>query len=298
MTEYFETSPRKGRPPGSITQESRALIQAMYVIAEATRPITGRGVGYKLFTAGLIPSMSTPNMKRVYRLLKLAREEETIPWEWIVDETRGIERVPQWHDPAHFADSVAGQYRRDFWSQQPERCEVWSEKGTVRGVLKPVLDHYGVGFNPVHGFNSATNAHEAASDPDRRPLVVLYVGDYDPSGMCMSERDVPARNRKYKGDHITVKRIALTKAQCRSLPSFPASDKQQDTRYKWFVENYGERCWELDAMDPNRLRDLVRSHVKACILDPEAWSRCERVNKAESESLREVLSAWGRSAGE
>src|SRR6516225_9046676 len=103
----------------------------MYVIAKETRPITGRGIGYKLFTAGLIPSMSTLDMKRVYRLLRLAREEGTIPWEWIVDETRGIERVPQWHDPAHFARSVSRQYRRDFWLQQPGRCQVWSEKGTV-----------------------------------------------------------------------------------------------------------------------------------------------------------------------
>ena len=35
-------------------------------------------------------------------------------------------------------------------------CEVWSEKGTVRGVLAPTLDKYGVGFRPVHGFSSAT----------------------------------------------------------------------------------------------------------------------------------------------
>ena len=47
-------------------------------------------------------------------------------------------------------------YRRDFWDQQPHRVQVWSEKGTVRGVLAPVLDHYAVGFLPVHGFSSAT----------------------------------------------------------------------------------------------------------------------------------------------
>ena len=34
--------------------------------------------------------------------------------------------------------------------------EVWSEKGTIRGVLKPVLDHYAVGFRVMHGFTSAT----------------------------------------------------------------------------------------------------------------------------------------------
>jgi hypothetical protein len=51
----------------------------MYAIAEAARPITGRGVGYKLFTKSLIASMSTNDMRSVYRLLKHAREQEVAP---------------------------------------------------------------------------------------------------------------------------------------------------------------------------------------------------------------------------
>lgn len=70
-----------------MTEKSIELIDAMYAIAEACQPITGRGVGYKLFTQSLIPSMSRRDMNSVYRLLKEAREEGTIPWEWIVDET-------------------------------------------------------------------------------------------------------------------------------------------------------------------------------------------------------------------
>ena len=62
---------------------------------EAAHPITGRGVGYKLFTTGLIPSMSTADMQRVYRLLKEARERGIIPWGWIVDESRALERSLQ-----------------------------------------------------------------------------------------------------------------------------------------------------------------------------------------------------------
>jgi hypothetical protein len=57
-------------------------------------------------------------------------------------------------------DRARTSYRRDFWDQQPHRVQVWSEKGTVRG-LAPVLDNYAVGFNPVHGFTSATSAHDA-----------------------------------------------------------------------------------------------------------------------------------------
>ena len=90
---------------------------------------------------------------------------------------------------------MARSYRKDFWDQQPVRVEVWSEKGTIRGVLKPVLDHYAVGFRVMHGFASATAVNDVAEAADARgrPLVALYVGDYDPSGLYMSERDLPQR---------------------------------------------------------------------------------------------------------
>jgi hypothetical protein len=286
--DYFETGSKKGR---GMAQRSLDLIEAMREIAEAAQPITGRGIGYKLFARGLTESMSKNSMQRVYRLLREARERGIIDWDWIVDETRGIERVPTWDDPDDYARTVAKSYRRDFWNQQPHRVQVWSEKGTVRGLLSPVLSHYAVGFNPVHGFTSATDAHGVCEDDDGRPLIVLYVGDYDPSGLFMSERDLPARFERYDGDHISLKRIALTARQLRGLPSFPASDKRKDTRYNWFVSNYGKRCWELDAMDPNDLRRCVEREIKK-LIEPVAWQRCEVVNAAEQESLRTVLAGW------
>jgi hypothetical protein len=292
-SEHFQTGSKIVRGRGR-AQKSLDLIEAMYAIAEAAQPITGRGVGYKLFTRHLIASMETGEMAKVYRLLREAREEETIPWDWIVDENRSLEQVSTWDDPEHYAQCVADSYRRDFWNQQPVRVQCWSEKGTVRGVLAPVLNRYAVGFLPVHGFNSATTLHAAAEDDDGRELIVLYVGDFDPSGMFMSEEDLPNRLSKYDGDHITVKRIALTCEHVRGLPSFPASDKEKDPRYKWFVQNYGKRCWELDAMDPNDLRDVVEQEIRA-IIEPVAWARCEQLNEAEQESLRTVLDAWGAS---
>jgi hypothetical protein len=290
-SEYFETGFKKGR---GMAQRSLDLIEEMYVAAEAAQPITGRGIGYKLFTRGLIPSMARSEMQRVYRLLREARERGIIPWEWIVDETRAIERASTWSDPAEYARCVARSYRRDFWDQQPYRVQVWSEKGTVRGVLSPVLDRYAVGFMPVHGFSSATAVHDIAEDDDGRELIVLYVGDYDPSGMFMSEDDLPARFAKYDGDHITLTRIALTTEQLNGLPSFPAADKRKDPRYQWFVTNHGHHCWELDAMDPNDLRDCVEAEIEA-LIEPVAWKRCEVINKAEHDSLKGILEKWGSS---
>jgi len=122
---------------------------------------------------------------------------------------------------------------------------------------------------------------------------VLYVGDFDPSGMYMSEEDLPARFDKYYGYHINLKRIALTVDQLDGLPSFPAADKRKDPRYKWFLRNHGHHCWELDAMDPNDLRDCVEREIQK-LIEPIAWQRCEIVNKAEQESLSPFLQIGAR----
>ena len=236
--------------------------------------------------------MARDGNARVYRLLKEAREQGIIPWEWIVDETRELERVSTWSDPAEYARSVARSYRRDFWDQQPVRVMVVSEKGTVRGLLRPVLDEFAVGFHVMHGFSSATIVHDISQDNDGRPLIILYVGDFDPCGMFMSEEDLPNRFAKYDGDHVKLRRIALTREHVHGLPSFPATDKRKDPRYKWFVENYGKRCWELDAMDPNELRACVEQEIKE-LIEPEAWKRCEIVNEAEQESLKTIIAKWG-----
>jgi hypothetical protein len=286
--EQFETRSKKGRGLG---RHSLDLIEAMRPIVELAQPITGRGIGYKLFAQGLIPSMARSEMQRVYRLLRLAREQDDIPWEWIVDETRELERVSTWVNPAAYARCVAKSYRRDFWNQQPRRVLVVSEKGTVRGLLRPVLDDLAVGFQVMHGFSSATTVYDIAQDDDGRPLIILYVGDFDPSGMFMSEEDLPNRFSKYGGDHVTLRRIALTQEHVNGLLSFPARDKRKDPRYKWFVRNFGHRCWELDAMDPNELRDCVEAAIIK-LIEPVAWKRCEVVNRAERESLHHVLDSW------
>jgi len=46
-------------------------------------------------------------------------------------------------------------------------------------------------------------------------------------------------------------------------------------------------------MDPNALRNCVEKEIKK-LIEPVAWERCEIVNVAERESLRHVISRWGR----
>lgn len=288
----FDTCHKMPRRRGK-SRKSLDLIQAAHDFLKEAHPTTVRGVAYRLFVDGVIDSMAKKNTAKVSRLLKDAREDGTVPWEWIVDETRDLEKTPSWDDPVDFVRTVRKAYRRDFWADQDHDVEVWSEKGTVRGTLAPVLDEYGVGFRVMHGFGSATTIHDVAVEGVGRDLVVLYVGDWDPSGLYMSEKDLPERLRRYGGDHVLIERVALIADDIADpdLPSFPASSKRNDPRYRWFSERYGSQCWELDAMHPNTLRDRVRDAIEHEI-EPAAWARCVRAQEAEQESLVSLLDSW------
>ena len=122
------------------------------------------------------------------------------------EKVRGrMELISTWQNPSRCADGFF--YRRDLWQTQEHTVEVWSEKGTVRGVLWPILSKLGVGFCVMHGFSSATSVWSVSNQgSDDRPLVALYIGDWDPSGLCMSEHDLPERIKEYGGDHIRLAR--------------------------------------------------------------------------------------------
>src|SRR5688500_2696337 len=99
------------------------------------------------------------------------------------------------------ADEVMSSYPRDLWADQTQRLLVISEKGTVAGTVRPVLEEHRVQFLILHGFGSATALNTLArlSRADERPLTLLYVGDHDPSGRHMSDIDIPDRLRRYGG---------------------------------------------------------------------------------------------------
>jgi hypothetical protein len=242
-----------------------------------------------LFVAGRIDSMQLANTQKVSRILCDAREGGLIPWEWIVDETRSLEAQPSWSNLEDFAHALELSYRRDFWSDQDYRVIVISEKGTVGGLLRPVLDQYGIPFFAAHGFNSATKVHELAEDiaSDGRQTIFLYVGDHDPSGMYMSEVDFPGRLERYGANcsDFDFTRIALTADDTPNLPSFAA--KKQDPRFQWYRRNYGNTAWELDAMDPNALRDRVEWHVREYV-DLDAWDRHQLIEAAQQRSTKMV----------
>jgi hypothetical protein len=78
--------------------------------------------------------------------------------------------------------------------------------------------------------------------------------------------------------------------------SFPAATKRRDSRYGWFVRRHGAYCWELDAMNPNALRERVRDAI-AAELNVETWGRYVHAEAAERESITATLATWNAISG-
>jgi hypothetical protein len=238
--------------------------------------------------------MSKGSTGKVSKQLVYARENGLIPWEWIVDETRAAEKIQAWTDTDSIIRAAVNGYRRDYWQEQPYRIEIWSEKGTVRGTLAPILDEYGVTFRAMHGYSSATviNSIAEESNMSSKPLIAFYCGDFDPSGKHMSDIDLPDRLERY-GAEITIQRIALLEADVfdGDLPSFKAETKTDDSRYQWFVNNFGHNCWELDAMSPVTLRERVENSILSK-LDSEAWNRAVDIEQVQKVSMQQFHESW------
>ena len=285
---------RRGRGRSA---KSIKLVEVAKAILEVIQPATVRAVCYQLFIKGIIQNMSKGSTDAVSKQLVWAREQEVIPWHHIVDETREAERIASWNDPEEIINAAVRGYRKDYWAMQPNRVEVWSEKGTLRGTLAPVLNEFGVTFRVMHGYGSATSIYTVAQEDmnSDKPLTVLYAGDWDPSGLHMSVVDMPARLARY-GGNITIKRIALDEIdtdEFTDLPFFQATTKAKDPRYRWFEENYGNRCWEVDALSPEVLRERIKAAILA-LMDVPTWNHAVKIEKAERDSMSSILSDWKR----
>ncbi len=238
--------------------------------------------------------MATNETARVSRVMTDMRETGALDWTLIVDGSRAVDRVTTWRDPSSIIHAAVAGYRRNYWQDQPNLVEVWSEKSTVQGVLAPVLDEFGVTFRVMKGFGSFTAVRQAADDSlkiaDGQQGIVLYLGDRDPSGMYMSEVDLPARLARYESEW-QFSRIAVLATDTAGLPFFDVTTKAGDNRAAWFVKRYGNRCYELDALDPNDLRERVQEQIVTS-LDLLAWERAKEVEQAEVASMRSFHRAW------
>jgi len=280
--------------PRGLAKETVDLIAAAHAILKEQHPQGVRATCYQLFNKKLLPDMSRPSTNKISRILTDARTRGDIPWSWISDEKREFETVGMWDGVADFLETVRDAYRRDRWKAQPYRVVVVSEKERG-GTLRPVTRQYGIPFVVYSGFTSTTAAKILADESvkDDRPFIVLYVGDLDPSGCYMSDRDLPARLERY-GGRAMIERVAISPWQIAGYGlhpnTFPATDKKTDTRYPWFVKTYGNVCVELDALPANDLRALVEDAILDH-LDIDAWEQDGSVEENDVAWIDEFINA-------
>ena len=141
---------------------SYRLTEAAYQILYLIHPCSVRAVCYQLFVKGYIANMGKNETNKVSRNLRDAREWGIIPWDWIVDDTRPTHCVSSWENPEDYAEAVKASYRKDLWEMQTVHLEIWSEKSTIFGTIKPIIDAYQLPFRSFHGYSSTTAIHAAA----------------------------------------------------------------------------------------------------------------------------------------
>jgi hypothetical protein len=149
--------------------------------------------------------------------------------------------------------------RLDRQRGQQRRLALWCEATGMVPQLERVAAPFGVGVYSSGGFDSLTDKHRIGREWSGEPITVLHLGDHDPSGVhCFSalDEDVIAFAQHYGGD-IGFVRLAVTPEQARQygLPSAPP--KATDRR-----SFEGKETWQLEALDPRELANLVRAAIK------------------------------------
>ena len=79
----------------------------------------------------------------------------------------------------------------------------------------------------------------------------------------------------HANDLFTVKHIGLTQDQIQKYDLPPNPAKMTDPRAKWYVKQFGQVSWEVDALKPNVMERLVESHIRETIDTGEYDAVCD-----------------------
>lgn len=260
-----------------------------------------RGMGYKLSLRQLYYQLvardyienSVKSYKRIGGLVSDARLAGLLDWNMIEDRGRETVIPTAWKSPAEIVRAAAAQFRVDRWMGQPCHVEVMVEKDALSGILEPVCRDLHVRFTANKGYSSSSAMYEAgkriadAIFKYDRNVHVFYLGDHDPSGIDMT-RDIRERLAMFSESiKIETHRLALNYDQVEQWnpPENPA--KETDSRYQAYAEEFGESSWELDAVEPRTLADLVRDGIED-LIDQEQWDDVMQ----EEERMRNELESF------
>ncbi|MEM9366386.1 MAG: hypothetical protein AAGD07_10340 [Planctomycetota bacterium] len=284
------------------------------------QPITLRGLFYRVVSTGFFPSTDQRYYSRLQRLVSTLRSEHLIPYSWIVDNLRSTIKPSSWSGLSDFADTVRNAYRLDFWASLDDCVHVFVEKDAMTGVIAPVTEEFDVPLSPVRGYVSDSFAHALGSQfaKIKKPIHCFYLGDFDPSGFDLERSLVDklgihsgkkflfaddsshialaedlAKTTDLRGAFVTWERLSLTEDDFETHNLIELEVKKTDTRASQFMREHGQRCAEVDALDPNVIRQRVREAITRYVPDKK-WQRLQEVEFLERESWEATLGQFAK----
>ncbi|MCW2110471.1 hypothetical protein [Bradyrhizobium elkanii] len=291
MREVFDTYRPRARARATVEQANAIFDE----YAGQGFTLTLRQLYYQFVARGLEEN-TMAQYKRLGVVLRDARDGGLVDWNAIEDRTRQVNTHSSWDDPAEFI--TPGQYQEDLWANQRYRPEVWVEKEALVGVIEGVCTEYRVPYFAHRGNNSQTLQYQAGKrfaeylNQGLTP-VVLYLADHDPNGIDMT-RDNRERLALYAGQPVEVRRIALNLDQVQRYKPPPSFVKEGDTRTSGYTKQFGtDECWELDALSPTIIADLIRAQIQPMIDDAE-WMKASERERQSREQLKAVTANWAK----
>lgn len=290
-----------------ITQKQslrRAIIDTV-LEHKADWPMSDRRIFYLLLNSpGLlrndvkeIPFANTPECYNdLTNMLTRMRLDDSIPFDCIADETRPVVEWGTHRSVGTFADEqlegLFSGYWRDLQQSQPNQIELLVEKNTAAGSLKEVTAKYTVPMTSGRGYSSLPPRKAMVDrfrESGRERLIVVVASDFDPEGedipnaFGVSLRD----DFGIDADSLVVVKAALTAEQAQTMGLHEGQLAKEDlARYKRFVEKHGNRCWELEAIPTQTLRQIVEGAIRS-VLDLEAFEGELQKQEQEQDELDE-----------
>ncbi len=270
--------------------------------------LTLRQVYYQFVSRDWLPERwadketGSTNNQRAYKnlgeIISDGRMGGMIDWNSIEDRTRSLSGNPHWDDPAEIIQSAAAGFRIKKWEDQPYRVEVWVEKDALEGVIGRACDELDIDYFSCRGYTSQTAMWDAARRlqyhvRQGKKIMILHLGDHDPSGIDMS-RDIEDRMRLFMGNessNFDINRIALNMNQIRQYEPPPNPAKITDSRAAGYIEIHGEESWELDALEPSVINELITEEVML-LRDDELWEAAVTKEQEGKDLLNETVNRW------
>jgi hypothetical protein len=256
--------------------------------------LTLRQLFYQFVARDLLPNKQA-QYKRLGNIVDEARQAGLLDWSTIEDRTRNVERPSVWTSPESIIRAVAEQYQEDPWRGQKYRPEVWIEKDALVGVVEPVCERFKVPYFACRGYTSQSEAYAAGKrfQAYRRQgftPIVLHLGDHDPSGLHMTV-DNGNRLDLFSYGHVEVRRLALNMDQIEQYDPPPNPAKETDSRFESYAAEHGESSWELDALDPDVIDQLIEDALRD-LIDQDAWDKAEEAEREHKEGLEQASDNW------